>query len=170
MPSRDGFPVYPFSNIWGRLPYGATCKHLFFASVQTHEMWYGETLNVYRNKAASNVYRCCYSFHSSFLLLLHLIPTFMYDDIPLHVVRSYTSSADSPFPLISSFTLSNHLFLGLPLFLLPCTFNSYVVLLCSYHMLIPLQPPFLDFLCDFPHFRSPSFSYLVQLRHSAHPS
>ena len=46
----------------------------------------------------------------------------MYDDIHLHVARSYTSSADSPFSLLSSFTLSNHLLLGLPLFLLPCTF------------------------------------------------
>ena len=46
----------------------------------------------------------------------------MYDDIRLHVARSYTSSADSPFSLMSSFTLSNHILLGLPLFLLPCTF------------------------------------------------
>ena len=53
----------------------------------------------------------------------------MYDDIRLHVARSYTSSADSPFSLISSFTLSNHLLLlGLPLFLLPCTFISIALL------------------------------------------
>ncbi len=52
----------------------------------------------------------------------------MYDDIRLHVARSYTSSADSPFSLISSFTLSSHLLLGLPLFLLPCTF-IYIALL-----------------------------------------
>ena len=32
----------------------------------------------------------------------------MYDDIRLHVARSYTSSADSPFSLMSFFTLSNH--------------------------------------------------------------
>ena len=38
----------------------------------------------------------------------------MYDDIRLHVARSYTSSPDSPFSLISSFTLSNHLLLGVP--------------------------------------------------------
>ena len=44
----------------------------------------------------------------------------MYDDIRLHVARSYTSSADSTFYLLSSFTLSNHLLLGLHIFLLPC--------------------------------------------------
>ena len=43
----------------------------------------------------------------------------VYDDICLHVARSYTSSADSPFSLIYSFTLSNHFLLGLPLFILP---------------------------------------------------
>ena len=42
----------------------------------------------------------------------------MYDDIRLHIARSYISSADSPFSLISSFTLSNHLLFGLILFLL----------------------------------------------------
>ena len=44
---------------------------------------------------------------------------------------------------------------------------SDAVLLSSHHMPIPPQPPFLDFLCDFPHFRCPSYSfisYLVQLR------
>ena len=48
----------------------------------------------------------------------------MYDDVRLHIARSYTSSAESPYSLMSSFTLSNHLLLGLPLFLLPCTFIS----------------------------------------------
>ena len=43
----------------------------------------------------------------------------VYDDICLHVARSYTSSDDSPFSLIYSFTLSNHFLLGLPLFILP---------------------------------------------------
>ena len=66
----------------------------------------------------------------------------MYDDIRLHVARSYTSSADSPFSLMSSFTLSNHLLLGLPLFLLPCTFTTIALLptycsslriTCPYH-------------------------------------
>ena len=52
----------------------------------------------------------------------------MYDDIRLHVARSYTSSANSPFSLMSSFTLSNHLLLGLPLFLLPCTFITIALL------------------------------------------
>ena len=52
----------------------------------------------------------------------------MYEDIRLHVLvaRLYTSSADSLFSMISSFTLSNHL--GLPPFLLPCTFISIALL------------------------------------------
>ena len=61
-----------------------------------------------------------------------------------HLARSYTSSADSPFSLISSFTLSNHLLLGLPLFILICTFISiallptcnecfYFLITCPYH-------------------------------------
>ena len=66
----------------------------------------------------------------------------MYDDIRLHVARLYTSSADSSFSLISSFTLTNHLLLGLPLFLLPCTFItiallptqcSSLLITCPYH-------------------------------------
>ena len=50
---------------------------------------------------------------------------------------------------------------------------SYVVLLSSRHMPIPLQPSFLDVLCDFSHFRCPPYSFicfLVQLCNSAHPS
>ena len=80
----------------------------------------------------------------------------VYDDIRLRLERSYTSSADIPFSLISSFTLSNHLPLGLPLFLLLCTFisitlrPSYVVLLSSHHVSIPHQPPCLEFLCYSP--------------------
>ena len=81
----------------------------------------------------------------------------MYDGICLQVARSYKSSADSPFSLMSSFTLSNHLLLGLPS---PLYFHfrrhpSYVVFLSSHHMPIPLQPPFLYFLCDFPTFVVP---------------
>ena len=82
----------------------------------------------------------------------------MYDGIRLHVARPYTSSADSPFSLISSLTMSTHLLLGLHLFLLPCTFITiallqYVVFLSSHHMPIPLQPSLQYFLCDFAHFR-----------------
>ena len=43
----------------------------------------------------------------------------------------------------------------------------------SHHMPIPLQPPFLYFLRDFPHFRCPSYSFIsdsVQIRNSAHTS
>ena len=83
-------------------------------------------------------------------------------DIRLHVARSYTSSADSPFSLISSFTLSNQLLLALPS---PVYFHfhrppSHVVFLSCHHMPIPLQPLFLDFLCDFHHFRCPSYSFI----------
>ena len=52
----------------------------------------------------------------------------MYGYIRLRVARSYTSSADSPFSLMSSFTLSNHLLLGLPIFLLPCTYITIALL------------------------------------------
>ena len=77
----------------------------------------------------------------------------MYDDICLHLARSYTSSSDfvQPSSLRSSFV--------------PCHFHrppSYVVLLSSHHMPIPLQPPFLDILCNFPHFRCPLIlSFLI---------
>ena len=88
--------------------------------------------------------------------------------IRLHVARSYTSSPDSPFSFIPSFTLSNHLLLGLPLPLpSPLYFHfhrppSYVVFLSSHHMRIPLQPPFLDFSCNFPHSRCPLIiSFLI---------
>ena len=89
----------------------------------------------------------------------------MYDDIRLHVARSYTSSADSPFSLMSSFTLSNHLLLGLLSFPSLLYFHyhcppSYVVFLFSHHMPVPLQPSFLYFICDFPHFRCPSYSFI----------
>ena len=79
----------------------------------------------------------------------------MYDDIRLHVEPSYTSSADSPFSLISSFTLSNHLLLSMssslrsPLYFHYHRPPSYVVFLPSHHMPMPLQPPLLYFLCDF---------------------
>ena len=66
----------------------------------------------------------------------------IYDDVRLHVAWSYTSSPDSPFSLMSSFTLFNHLLLGLLLFLLPCTFISItlvptqcssLLITCPYH-------------------------------------
>ena len=59
------------------------------------------------------------SFFFSFILFPLLCGVDVYDDIRLHVALSYTSSADRLFSLMSSFTLSNHLLLGLPLFLLP---------------------------------------------------
>ena len=76
----------------------------------------------------------------------------MYDDIRLHVARSYTSSADSPFSLMSSFTLSNHLLLGLPLFLLPCTFITIA--------LLPTQCSSLRITCPY-HFNLLSCTFFV---------
>ena len=72
----------------------------------------------------------------------------MCDDISLHVARSYTSSADSPFSLMSSFTLSNHqdslrsscLSIPSPLYFHYHRPPSYAVFLSSHHMPIPLQP------------------------------
>ena len=62
-----------------------------------------------------------YTIHHLLLFLpLHLISTCMgsmYDAIRLSVARSYTSSTDIPFFLISSFTLPNH-----HIFIHPCTF------------------------------------------------
>ena len=67
------------------------------------------------------------------------------DDSRLHAARSYTSSPDSPFSLISSFTQSTHLFFGLPLLLLPCisipitlfpTYSSSLLITCPYHRIL----------------------------------
>ena len=59
-----------------------------------------------------------------------------------------------------------------PLFLHFLRPSSCILFLSSHHMPIPLQPSLLDFLCDFPHFRCPSYSFisnLVQLRNSTYP-
>ena len=69
----------------------------------------------------------------------------MYDDIRLHV-------ADCPFSLMSSFTLSNHLLLGLPLFLLPCTFITVA--------LLPTQCSSLRITCPY-HFNLLSCTFFV---------
>ena len=71
-----------------------------------------------------------YSIFSSYFLQIvpgssssscyHFYVGSMFDDIRLHVARSYPPLYSS-FSMISSLTLSNHLLLGLPLFLLPCT-------------------------------------------------
>ena len=79
----------------------------------------------------------------------------------LHIAWAYT-----PFSLISSLTLANHLllaFLYSSSLVLP--FPSYVMFLSSYHMPIPLHPPFLDFLWD-----SLTFFVHVILCNSTHPS
>ena len=79
-------------------------------------------------------------------------------DIILYIVQPYSLRHSSPpSPLYFNFHRP----------------PSYVVFLSYHHMPIPLQPTFLDFLCDFPHFRCPSYyfiSYLVQSCNSAHPS
>ena len=86
------------------------------------------------------------------------------NDIRLHVARSYTSSPDNPFSLISPSLcqLSSLRPSSLPS---PLYFNfhrppSYLMLLSSQHMPILLQPPFLNFLCDFPNFRCLPYSFI----------
>ena len=105
------------------------------------------------------MYTCLLFLFKGFLYLLlrsssysHFYVGSMYDDIRLHVARSYTSSADSPFSLMSSFTLSNHLLLGLPLFLLPCTFITIV--------LLPTQCSSLRITCPY-HFNLLSCTFFV---------
>ena len=93
------------------------------------------------------------------LLPLHLSPTFMcgqcmtiYASV---LARSYPFSPDSPFSLISSLTLSNHLLLDIspsPLFFHSHRSPSYVVFLSSHHLPVPHQPPFLDVLWYLPLF------------------
>ena len=80
-----------------------------------------------QRKRTQRCYPLFFFFFFSFILS-HFYVGSMYDNIRLHVARIYTSSADSPFSLTSSFTLSKHLLLGLPLFLLPCTFISITLL------------------------------------------
>ena len=102
----------------------------------------------------------------------------MYDDERLIAPRSYNFSPDSPFPLVSSLILSNHLLLGLAIDLFPCT-SIHIALLSTessslritYHMPIPLRPPFLECLRDFPHFRCPLFlSFLMLSSFAIHRS
>ena len=93
------------------------------------------------------------SFRGSLLYLLsysHFYEGSMYGDMRLRVARSYTSSADSPFSLMSFFYVqpSSLRFSSLPS---PLYFHyhrplSYSVFLSSHPTPIPLHPPFLDFL------------------------
>ena len=80
-----------------------------------------------------------YSTSSSYT---HFYVGSMYDAICLKAAPPYTSSADSAFSFISTFTMHNHLLLGLPLFLLPCTsvplFSSHAYTTSTY------------FPCDIP--------------------
>ena len=85
----------------------------------------------------------------------HFYVRSMYGDI--HVARSYTSSARQSllFDITLYFVQSSSLrssSLHSPLYFHFHCFPSYVVFLSSHHMPIPLQPPFLDFLCDSPTF------------------
>ena len=111
------------------------------------------------------------SCNCSFFFLFILFPLLCGVDVRLHVARSHTSSPDSPFTLISSLTLSNHLLLGLPLFPFPFTFIFFF---------LPNAPLFSsrDHITStsfpgpslrFPPLSYSFISYLVQLRNSAHP-
>ena len=139
---------------------------------------YGSTVTIIMCFIVLSIQRCD---RNKIIFYSILIPTFMsgsmYDDIRLHVARSYTSSADSPFSLISLYFVQPSSLrsssLSSPLHLHFHRPPSYVLFLSSHHIPIPLQASFLDFLFDFAHFRCPSYafiSYLVRLRTSAHPS
>ena len=87
-----------------------------------------------------------------------------YDDIRLHVARPYISSADI-FDIILCFVQPSSLrysSLPSPLYLHFHRPPSYVVFLSSHHIPIPLQPSFMDFLCDSPTFVVPLLlSFLI---------
>ena len=68
-------------------------------------------------------------------------------DVILYFVQPSSlrySSIPSPFPLYFHFHRP----------------SSYVMLLSSQHMPIPPQPPFLDVICGFPHFRCLPYSFI----------
>ena len=115
--------------------------------------------------------------------LLHIIPIFMWGRCalcihapPCSTVVCFLPQQSLTFDIIHhSNQSSSHRPSSLPS---PVSLHfhrppSYLVFLSSHHMPISLQPPFLNFLCDFPHFRCPSYSfisYLVQVSITAHPS
>ena len=108
----------------------------------------------------------------------HFYVASMYDDIRLHVARAYTSSADSPFSLISSLTLSNRLLLGLPLFLLPYAFISIALLptycssllvTCQHHFNLISWSFFAISPTSIPSPPDSFSSYLIQLRNFVTP-
>ena len=96
-------------------------------------------------------------------------PLSMYDDIRLHVALSYVD-------IISRQSLLFYVILLLLYCVQPSSLRSsslpsplyfhyhrppsYIVFLSSHHMPIPLQPSFLYYLCDFPHFHCPSYSFI----------
>ena len=76
----------------------------------------------------------------------------VYDDIRLHVVRSYNPpSPDNPLSLIYPSPSSHRL--SSPLYFHSHRPSSNTVILCSHLMPITFHPPFLNFLLDFPYFR-----------------
>ena len=104
-------------------------KNVYFKIIyHTGVFFYFYFLTRFRRKTANRPCDLVTSSSSSPSSYSHFYVGYMYDDIHLHVARSYTSSADGPFYLMSSFTLSNHLLLGLPLLLLPCTFITIALL------------------------------------------
>ena len=74
---------------------------------------------------------------------------------PCSTVVHFISRQSLIFDIILYFVLCLPLFL--PLYLHFHRPPSYVVFLSSHHMPIPHQPSFMDFLCDSPHFRCPSY-------------
>ena len=104
--------------------------------------------------------RIKYFFRQLLLLLLHLIQLLCGVDVrwhtpPCSTVVHFISRQSILFDVIIYFVQPSSLrssSLPSPLYFRFHSFPSYAVFLSSHYMSIPLQPPFLDFLCDFPTF------------------
>ena len=83
----------------------------------------------------------------------HFYMGLMFDDISLHVARSYTTPVNRPFSLISSHTLSNHLLLCLSL-LFSCTSITIAIRPLFISHAHTTSTFFLHFLWDFPNSHS----------------
>ena len=155
----------------------AVMEVAYAAQWDSRRRWSQDTMSRHQECFAGHTYKL------SFLQpkLLHLIPTLCGVDVrwhtpPCSMVVHIISRQSLLFDVILYFVQPSSLrssSLPSPLYFHYHRPPSYVVLLSSHHMPIPLQPSFLYFLCDFPNFSCPSYSFIsdiVQLRNSAHPS
>ena len=92
--------------------------------------------------------------HSSPSSYSHFYVGLMYNDM-------YTPPCNMAVHFISLYFVHPSSFSSVPSFPSPSS-PSFLrtVFLSPKHMPIPLQPSFLNFLCDFPHFRCPSYSFI----------